>query len=56
MGVTVGADLAPSGRASVTVNGDARVPLMVGVAVRGVVICTAALAFGRPASCDDRAA
>ena len=56
MGVTVTAGLAPSGEASVTVNGDVRVPLMVGVAVRGVVICAAAWAFRRPAICDDRAA
>jgi hypothetical protein len=38
------------------VGGDARVPLIVGVAVRGVVICAAALAFGRLTSGDDRAA
>ena len=56
MDVTVSAGLALRGEASVTVSGDARVPLMVGVAVRGVVTCTATLASGRPTRCDDRAA
>ena len=56
MGVMVSAGLALSGEASVTVSGDVRVPLMVGVAVRDVVTCTAALASRRPTRCDGHAA
>ena len=56
MDVAVSAGLALSGEASVTVSDDARVPLIVGVAVRGVVTCTAALASRMPTRCDDHAA
>jgi hypothetical protein len=54
--VTVSTGLALSGKVSVMVSGDARVPLMVGVAVKVVVSCTAASAFGRPISRDVGAA